>query len=881
MYSLFGYFTVLLLSMKRGLLICLIFISFIQPVFARHITGGEVVYEFVSSTPSTRTYVVTLILFRDNLCVNCSVMPPSVSMGVFSNDNNAMIPGNSTGGYWNIALSTVQALSLNALPNCIQNVPNLSYSGGFYPFTITLPNNNNGYTITYQTCCRIENISNTTDLMGATYIGQIPGNNTLGTNLQDNSPQFSRGISVVCYNRPFTLDFSATDPDGDSLVYSICNAFNGGLAGDAGFTTPAPPPYGSIPYTNGYSGTQPLGPLAHIDPNTGIISGIAPGEGKYVVSVCINTYRNGQYIASHRKDFIISVAPCDFAYVSLPKSIPMCDSYTYSFSNLVSSPLNQTFLWEFGDGFTSSLEAPTHTYADTGTYLVKLYVNMGTDCADSSSTYAKVYPGFFAGINQNSPKCINKAVQFSDSTVAVYGQVNYWHWDFGVTGTQSDTSNIRNPQFIYSVPGTYNSTLIVASNKGCIDTVKEVITIIEKPELKLTSDTLICNIDTLRLNASANVPGGIVWSPNYMISNTTSLNPLVSPNTDTFYIATFTDNTGCVATDTIYVNVVDHVTLSVMPDTSTCGNDSLRLNTSGNGLYFQWSPATTLSAANAQSPVAHPVDPVTTYHVTASIGKCMANDDITVTRIPYPEAFAGRDTTVCAGSPVFLHASGGSIYEWTPNLYLNNPFIANPIANPQEDMRYVVKVNDSLGCPKASFDTVFVNVAVIDADAGPRDTSIVLNQPLQLFATGSTLFQWAPATWLSNANVQDPVSLPQNNIEYVVKVSNPAGCFDTDTIKVHLYRVPAGIYIPNAFTPTNDGRNDNFKPIALGIKTLNYFTVYNRWGQLMFTTSQIGLGWDGKYNSSDQPLGTYVWQVSAIDYMGNQIDKKGTVVLIR
>lgn len=75
--------------------------------------------------------------------------------------------------------------------------------------------------------------------MGATYIGQIPGNNTLGTNLQDNSPQFSRGISVVCYNRPFTLDFSATDPDGDSLVYSICNAFNGGLAGDAGFTTPA------------------------------------------------------------------------------------------------------------------------------------------------------------------------------------------------------------------------------------------------------------------------------------------------------------------------------------------------------------------------------------------------------------------------------------------------------------------------------------------------------------------------------------------------------------------------------------------------------------------------------------------------------------------
>ncbi|MBP9607725.1 MAG: PKD domain-containing protein, partial [Ferruginibacter sp.] len=395
--------------MKQTVLISLFVLSFFKPVMARHITGGEVIYEFVSSTATTRTYVVTLILFRDNLCVNCSVMPPAVSLGVFSNDNLAMVPGGSTGGYWNISLSSTQSLPLNALPNCIQNVPNLSYSAGFYPFTITLPNNNNGYTITYQTCCRIENISNTTDLMGATYIGQIPGNNSLSTNLHDSSPQFSRGISVVCYNRPFTLDFSATDPDGDSLVYSICNAFNGGLAGDAGFATPAPPPYGSIPYTNGYTGHQPLGPLAQIDPQTGIISGIAPGEGKYVVSVCINAYRNGQYIASHRKDFIISVAPCDFAYVSLPESIPMCDSYTYSFSNLVSSPLNQTFHWEFGDGFISNQETPTHTYADTGTYLVKLYVNMGTDCADSSITYAKVYPGFFAGINQNSPKCINKA----------------------------------------------------------------------------------------------------------------------------------------------------------------------------------------------------------------------------------------------------------------------------------------------------------------------------------------------------------------------------------------------------------------------------------------------------------------------------------------
>jgi len=115
--------------MKQTVLISLFVLSFFKPVMARHITGGEVIYEFVSSTATTRTYVVTLILFRDNLCVNCSVMPPAVSLGVFSNDNLAMVPGGSTGGYWNISLSSTQSLPLNALPNCIQNVP---------PITITV-----------------------------------------------------------------------------------------------------------------------------------------------------------------------------------------------------------------------------------------------------------------------------------------------------------------------------------------------------------------------------------------------------------------------------------------------------------------------------------------------------------------------------------------------------------------------------------------------------------------------------------------------------------------------------------------------------------------------------------------------------------------------
>jgi hypothetical protein len=135
-------------------------------------------------------------------------------------------------------------------------------------FEFELPNNIKGYTIGYQTCCRIDNITNTLDQTGVTYSGEIPGSSTLGVGF-DNSARFQTGINVICNGKPFVLDFSATDPDGDQLVYSFVNAYNGGEAsatnGGSSYATPAAPPYGPIPYTGGYSGSQPLGPLATIN----------------------------------------------------------------------------------------------------------------------------------------------------------------------------------------------------------------------------------------------------------------------------------------------------------------------------------------------------------------------------------------------------------------------------------------------------------------------------------------------------------------------------------------------------------------------------------------------------------------------------------------
>ncbi len=846
---------------------------------AKHITGGEMIYDYLGagSAANSRSYRVTLRLFRDENCFNCAAMPPTVIIGVFNNDNSQVVT-NLT-----LSLSSSSQLPLNTLPSCITNPPTLTYTVGFYSFEIELPYNNTGYTAAYQTCCRIDDIANIPNSVGATYTTVIPGSNELASDT-DSSPRFSQGISVVCYNKPFTLDFSATDPDGNVLEYSLCDAYSAGGVSNASPVNPSAPPYGTIIYINGYSGASPLGGQATINPQTGIISGIAPDAGKYVVSVCVNSYNRatGKFIATHRKDFIITVAPCDFAGAQLLPSYISCDGSTFTFDNLNTSPLNVSFLWDFGDGNTSTQQSPTHTYLVPGVYKLKLVVNPGGSCSDSTSSPLSVFPGFFPAFTNNAPMCKGLPVQFTDMTTLNHGSVNFWKWDFGLPAIATDTSRIKSPTFTYATPGAYNVSLIVGSDKGCRDTLFKTIDIVDRPQFSVSNDTLICSIDTLQLKAIGSSSGSVTWSPNYMIDNTTSFTPMVSPDVTTTYTARFADAFGCEATETVTINVVDRVTLQAGRDTTICLTDALLLPLNSDALQYSWTPAPTLDDPLKKSPRALPTGSKTIYTVIGRIGKCSAQDNIEITTVPYPNANAGKDTTICFGNSVQLQASGGSIYTWTPTRFLDNPNIANPtVQAPRNDVKYIVEVRDVKGCPKAVFDSVLVSVAKIVADAGPSDTSIVLGQPLQLNATGSINYAWTPATFLNNPRIFNPLARPTEDIEYVVRVSNAQGCFDLDTIKVRVFKIDPDLLVPSGFSPNKDGSNEVFRPIPIGMKSLDAFRVYNRWGQLVFSTTQIGVGWNGTLNGQEQGPGTYVWYAEGTNYLGRKIEKKGTVILIR
>jgi gliding motility-associated-like protein len=818
-------------------------------------------------------------------------MPPVVRIGIYNNDNNDPYGGAGTLPTIDVNLNRTEVLQLINIPLCISNQPSLNYTAGYYPFVVTLNNNTNGYTAAYQTCCRIDNINNIdngANGAGATYSTVIPGSNAFGNVGTDNSPRFSTGISVVCAQNPFILDFSATDPDADSLSYSMCFAYNGGAAQNAQNITPSIPPYGSLTYLSGFSGISPLGPLATINRQTGIISGTAPIAGKYVVSVCVDAYRNRVFVATHRKDFIITVADCEYASADLLPDYTTCDGFSYTFSNLNQSPLNQTFFWDFGDpgsgaNNTSTAASPTHTFSTAGIFTVKFVVNQGTSCADSTITSIRVFPGFFPGFNNSSPTCKGNPVSFSDATQANYGIVNEWQWDFGISGSSGDTSRLQNPSFVYTTPGSYTTTLIVGSDRGCKDTIQDVVEVVDKPLLTVTNDTLMCSADRMQLNASTSVVGNYTWTPNYNINNINIPNPIVEPEFDTTYYVFYSDNTGCTNRDSVRVRVVDTVTLKTSADTTICRTDGVVLGISGNALQFSWTPAATLNNAGIRNPIATPTATLTTYYVQGNIGSCFDRDSIKVRTVPYPIARAGRDTLICWGTPAFLNASGGSSYLWNPPDYLNDPTIPNPVSqNPMAVfIDYVVAVKDTLGCPKPVYDTVRVNIDRIIANAGPRDTAVVMGQPLQLNATGSINYSWSPSQWLSNTTTANPVSTPLDNIEYVVLVTNNIGCFDTDTISVSYYKVLPDFWVPSAFTPNGDGLNDVLTPIALGMKTVDLFIIYNRWGQQVFKTNNIEIGWDGRFKGLIQETGGYVWYAEGTDFLNKKLVKKGNVLLLK
>jgi len=344
-----------------------------------------------------------------------------------------------------------------------------------------------------------------------------------------------------------------------------------------------------------------------------------------------------------------------------------------------------------------------------------------------------------------------------------------------------------------------------------------------------------------------------------------------------------TDNIGSTvcrtASNPISITINTNPAITTSVNSPLCAGTNLVLTATG-GAQYQWTGPGSFSSAGATVSI-NDVQPVQSgkYYVTVtSTAGCMSRDSVMVTVHPAPLAAAGPSISdICQGDMVQLTASGGIKYQWLPATGLSSAGISKPIASPNDTLYYTVVVYNEFSCR----DTAMVTVNVAQkpyANAGP-DKSIMEGNATQLegAAQGQDIhYYWSPVLNMSNAQLLNPVVTPPISTDYMLTVVSGLGCGTaTDIMHVFVYK---DIFVPNAFTPNNNGINDYWNIPALSAVPNFEVRVFNRYGQLVFHTRNTNMGWNGKFNGADQPNGTYVYLINIEN--GKRI-LKGNLMLIR
>jgi len=879
--------------MKKWLLILIVSVCF-TTAYASHISGGEMYYTYLGKSPSDPNklrYAITLLLYKDTTVTGAMVasLSSNYNVSIYRGDNNALV------GNYVLNRKNYEFMKLGTYDKCLSSFPRVEFATSAYEVVVDLDPNASGYYASHSQCCRVSGVLNmNSNSVGISYWVKIPGSNTNPFAPDNSSAAFLKKDTIlVCVSSPIQLDFSAVDPDKDSLVYSFAPGYIG--AGPPPNQLPIQsdsPPYNTVSYFSGFSFNQPFGNTStQINPKTGLVTGKAPAiTGIYLIAVLVEEYRNGIKIGEHQKEFQVKVENCSITAAELKPQYISCDGFTMQFENESLSPSVASYLWNFGDGINSisTLPTPTHTYADTGTYVLKLIVTSTGGCQDSATSIVKVYPTFKTDFSITG-NCVLNNYSFKDLTSSKYGIVNSWRWNFGDANSNADTATAKDTLWKYSSAQTATVTLISTNNKGCIDTLTKQIAILDKPQINLAfKDTLICSNDSLLLKATINNTTTISWTPNnnankLRITGTTTATPLVYPNDSTKYYVTVQDN-GCNATDSVMVNVLQFIKVDLKTDSTICRGDSFALAPTSYALSYLWRSSDGSSVDSVKNPIVKPLSN-TQYFVTANLGKCQDKDSIQIIVKPTPTVTATNDTTICFGTSLPLFANiQASKFTWSPTSSLTGFNTLNPIAKPISTTRYTIAVSDTLGCPKIVTDTINVRVIPRIIPNAGNDTMAVIGRPLQLGASGGLSYRWTPPTFLSNPLIANPVftgAAGTDSIIYTVRVYTQAGCYAEDNVVVTIFDGISKILVPSGFTPNKDGKNDILKPITKGIKQLIHFNVFNRWGQLIFTTSKLGDGWDGTFKGEIQPVGAYVYEAVGIDFADIKVYTKGTTVIIR
>ncbi len=430
---------------------------------------------------------------------------------------------------------------------------------------------------------------------------------------------------------------------------------------------------------------------------------------------------------------------------------------------------------------------------------------------------------------------------------------------------------------LLSVYDTTNCPLTLTGGPSYIATIA-----VEKPIVTATPDTTICRAMPVSLHA-----GGALtysWSPTTALSDKSVSNPIATPTVTTSYVVTGTSVNGCIAKDSVLVTVFPNTAVIVTPDTNICMGDPAQLQAKG-GITYSWSPAQYLDDPGIASPVARPITTTRFFLAATDVNRCNETDSISISIRPVPVFQSPPNNVIlCEGYAVMLGNKGEAKYvsAWSPAISLNDPSSATPVASPVTTTVYTLRISDSVCNQYDSTFSVSVNVKpnpiVVVKKANDIDCSTATSQ---LTAIGAFTYAWSPAEGLSDPNNASPLASIDSTTTFIVKGSDINGCFAFDTITVHVTSAGKNLFIvPNAFTPNGDGRNDCFGIQRWGDVTVEEFSVFNRWGERIFTTHNPSDCWDGNFRGKPQEAGPYPYVIKARSFCG-EITRTGLVMLVR
>jgi gliding motility-associated-like protein len=469
--------------MKLKYYLLLLFLTFFSlKIFAKHIVGGEIYYDYLGSN----NYRITLKVYRD------------CNSGGASYDNPATIFIFNNAGVFidSIAIAFPGSVQIPPTINspCFTPPTNICVEECVYKTIVNLPDIPGGYNITYQRCCRnntILNLINPGDL-GATYMAHISDNSIAPSN---SSPRYNYFPPIfLCSDVPLVFNHSATDPDGDSLYYELCDPYIGldntclavGWMAPGGCPNiPNPPPISFVPWQLPYDATYPMSasPVLVIDHHTGLLTGTPNMIGQWVVGVCVSEYRNGILIDANKRDFQFNVVDCPgLPVASVPQQQQFCFGYQVNFTQ---NSLNaNSSYWDFGDPTTTSdisnLTSPAWTYPDSGTYTVTLIINKGTLCADTNTSTFHIKPLLAPSFATPPGECI-----YSNSFDFVPGGAfmgnGVFNWNFGPHASPTSAFQPTINNVIFDSVGSYPVTFTINEN-GCTESYTTNVVVYPKPD---------------------------------------------------------------------------------------------------------------------------------------------------------------------------------------------------------------------------------------------------------------------------------------------------------------------------------------------------------------------------------------------------------------